>query len=330
MSNLKCDVLGIGNAIVDVLVQSDDAFLEREGINKGSMTLIDASASKALYDKVGPAVECSGGSAANTIACLASLGGSGSFVGKVRDDQLGHLFRHDIQSLGVSYNTKAAVDGPSTASCIVMVTPDAQRTMNTYLGACVDLTADDIDPEEVAAAKVTYMEGYLWDPEEAKKAFLKASAIAHDAGRQVSLSLSDPFCVGRHRAEFLDLVENHVDILFANEEEIISLYEVDKFEDAVKAVNHHCDVAALTRGAAGSVIVTKSATYEVGAAPVREIVDTTGAGDAFAAGYLYGHTQGLDPVISAGLGGVAASHIIAHLGARPRTPLSQLVTGLIR
>ena len=329
MSELKYDVLGIGNAIVDVLAQCDDALINREGIAKGSMTLVDAEASKRLYDKVGPAIECSGGSAANTVACLASMGGAGSFVGKVRDDQLGHVFRHDITAQGVSFTTESASDGPSTASCIVLVTPDAQRTMNTYLGACVDLTPDDIDEDEVASSSVTYLEGYLWDPENAKQAFLKAAAASHAAGRQVSLSLSDPFCVDRHRGEFLDLVKNHVDILFANEQEITSLFQVNSFDDAVKEVIQHCDIAALTRGEKGSVIVTKGAVYEVAASPVEAIIDTTGAGDAFAAGYLYGHTQGLEPDVSARLGGIAAAHIISHMGARPTVPLKDLIADYI-
>ncbi len=230
MTDPQFDVIGIGNAIVDVLAHADDEFLAAEGLTKGTMTLIDAEEAKRLYQKIGPAVECSGGSAANTIAGLASLGGQGAFIGKVYDDQLGEVFRHDIRALGVAFDTVANDSGPPTATSMILVTPDAQRTMQTFLGACVDLGPDDIDPEMITDAKITYLEGYLWDPPGAKEAFVKAADVAHQTGRKVSFSLSDPFCVDRHRDDFLDLAKHRVDILFANEQEIISLYQASSFD----------------------------------------------------------------------------------------------------
>ncbi len=324
------DVLGMGNAIVDVLAHADDQFIDELGIVKGSMTLIDEQTAESVYARMGPGIECSGGSAANTIAALASLGGAGAYIGKVRDDQLGGVFRHDITALGIAFETAPGGDGASTARCMIHVTPDAERTMQTYLGACVELGPDDIDEAMVAAAQVTYMEGYLWDPENAKQAFLRAARMAKAAGRQVSLSLSDPFCVGRHRGEFIDLVENHVDILFANEEEIMSLYQVENFDQAMQEVRAHCAIAALTRSEKGSVIVAGDEVHIVDAVFVKNIVDTTGAGDAYAAGFLYGltHDQPLD--ICARLGGSCAAEIISHVGARPDTSLAKLVAGTLK
>ncbi|MCH7864146.1 MAG: adenosine kinase [Proteobacteria bacterium] len=324
-TNAKFDVIGIGNAIVDVLVHADDGLLEAEGLTKGAMALISAEEARSLYEKVGPAVECSGGSAANTIAGLASLGGAGAFIGKVHDDQLGEVFRHDITALGVAFQTPPTESGPPTATSLILVTPDAQRTMQTFLGACVELGPDDIDEDLIAAARITYLEGYLWDPPEAKKAFIKASEVAHKAGRKVSLSLSDPFCVERHRADFLDLAEHHVDILFANEEEITSLYQVDTFDECLQAVRGHCEIAALTRGEKGSVIVSNDEIHIIDARPVDKVVDTTGAGDAFAAGFLFGVTAGRDLATSADLGGIAAAEVISHMGARPDVSLKALV-----
>ncbi len=325
MTQAPMDVIGIGNAIVDVLSHSDDDFLDRHGLLKGAMTLIDSETAARLYDDMGPAIECSGGSAANTIAGLASLGGAGAFIGKVRDDQLGAVFRHDIGALGITFESLFARDGAPTARCLIFVTPDAQRTMQTYLGACIDLGPDDIDPDAVAAAKITYLEGYLWDPPRAKEAFVKAARLAHEAGREVSLSLSDPFCVDRHRADFLDLVNSHVDILFANEEEIISLYQTASFDDALQHVRGHCRVAALTRSEKGSVIVSGDEVHVVDARPVAQVVDTTGAGDAFAAGFLYGLTRNRDLAECARLGALAAAEIISHFGARAETPLKNLI-----
>ena len=282
MAAATIDVVGIGNAIVDVLVQAEESFLVTHGLAKGTMTLIDAARADALYAVMGPGVEASGGSAGNTMAGIASLGGAGAYIGKVRNDQLGDVFRHDITAIGVRFATAPARSGPPTARCLILVTPDAHRTMNTYLGACVDLGPEDIDHGIVEAAQVTYLEGYLFDPPRAKAAFRKAAELAHRAGRRVSLSLSDPFCVGRHRAEFRELVAHHVDILFANEAEVCSLYETEDFDEAARRVRAHCDVAALTRSEKGSVVVTREHTHVIEAAKVGRLVDTTGAGDLYA------------------------------------------------
>jgi sugar/nucleoside kinase (ribokinase family) len=319
------DVLGIGNAIVDILAHAEDDFLKAHGLDKGAMALVDAERAAELYSKVGPAVECSGGSAANTIAGLASLGGRGAFIGKVADDQLGGVFRHDIQALGIAFDTKPATDSAPTATSLVLVAPDAERTMQTYLGACVELGPDDIDENMVGDAAVTYLEGYLWDPPAAKEAFLKASAIAHAKGRKVSLSLSDAFCVERHRGDFLELIAGHVDILFANEDEIISLYQAKEFDAAMQAVRGHCDIVALTRGPKGSVVLSGDEVHVVDADPVARLVDTTGAGDAYAAGFLYGLSKGDSMARCAHIGNVAAGEVIQHLGARPDRPLKELV-----
>ncbi len=326
----RFDVVGIGNAIVDVLAHADDAFLARHTLAKGAMTLIDAAAAEALYAAMGPGLECSGGSAANTIAALTSMGGQGAFVGKVRDDQLGQVFAHDIRAAGVAYDTAPARRGAPTARCLIFVTPDAQRTMQTYLGASVGLSPDDIEPRRIAEAKVIYLEGYLWDPPAAKEAFRKAAHAANDARRLVALSLSDPFCVDRHRADFIDLVERHVDLLFANEEEIKSLYQVSTFDQALQKVRGHCQVAALTRSARGAVIVAGDEVHVIDAQPSARVVDTTGAGDAFAAGFLYGFTHGLD-LARAGLAGtIAAAEVISHVGARPEVSLKELIAAHIQ
>ncbi|MBX9634275.1 MAG: adenosine kinase [Magnetospirillum sp.] len=322
MVETRYHVAGIGNAIVDVLVHADDALLESLKLSKGVMTLIDAAEAERIYEQLPPGMECSGGSAANTIVGIASLGGRAAYMGKVKDDQLGQVFGHDIRKAGVAFPTVSAVDGPSTARCFVLVTPDAQRTMLTYLGACIELTPDDVDEAVIAASEVTYLEGYLYDPPLAKRAFLKAADTAHKAGRLVSLSLSDPFCVDRHRAAFLDLVSNHVDILFANEAELTSLYQTDNFDDAVRQVRGHCRVAAITRGPKGSVVVTEDNVHVIAAEAGITVVDTTGAGDLYAAGFLFGFTQGRDLATSALLGGVAAGEVISHVGARPERPLT--------
>ncbi|MHA1598769.1 MAG: adenosine kinase [Alphaproteobacteria bacterium] len=325
MTETRYQVVGIGNAIVDVLAHAEDRFLDDTGLTKGTMSLIDEATAETVYGKMGPGIECSGGSAANTIAGLASLGGSAAFIGKVKDDQLGAVFRHDITAMGIAFTTAPDTDGPSTARCMIHVTPDAQRTMQTYLGASVNLGPNDIDEEMIAAAQVTYLEGYLWDPEQAKQAFVQAARVAADASRQVSLSLSDPFCVDRHRADFLSLVEGHVDVLFANEEEIMSLYQVDSFDDALQAVRAHCSVAALTRSEKGSVVVAGDEVHIVDAEPVDKVADTTGAGDAYAAGFLYGLTTGEAPDICARMGGICAAEVISHVGARPDVSFKDLV-----
>jgi sugar/nucleoside kinase (ribokinase family) len=319
------DVLGIGNAIVDVITHANDDFLSDNGLAKGAMTLIDAKTAEALYGRMGTAVESSGGSAANTIAGLASLGGRGAFVGKVRNDQLGGIFAHDIRALGVTFDTQPATAGDPTARCLIFVTPDAQRTMQTFLGVSGSLAPIDIDEAQVRAAAITYLEGYLWDPTEAKKAFEKAAQIAHDAGNTVALTLSDAFCVDRHRADFLRLVEGHVDILFANELEILSLYQVDNFDDALQKVRGHCQVAALTRSEKGSVVVSGEEVHVVDAVHIDKVVDTTGAGDLYAAGFLHGLTQGKSLRDCGRIGALCAGEIISHYGARPETSLAELV-----
>ncbi len=324
MAEATLDVVGIGNAIVDVLVHADDAFLDAHGLAKGAMALIDAEQAASIYADIGPGVEVSGGSAANTLAGLAALGGAGAFVGMVCDDQLGQVFAHDIRAAGVAFDTPPAAEGPPTARCLIVVTPDAQRTMSTYLGACVELGPGDVDEALVAAARITYLEGYLWDPSGAKEAFRKAHRIAHENGRRVALSLSDPFCVDRHRDEFLDLVADHIDVLFANEVEITSLYRVDSFDEALQQVRGHCEIAALTRSGKGSVIVAGDEVHVVDAHPVERVVDTTGAGDLFAAGFLHGVTQGWDLARSARLGGLVAAEVIGHIGARPEADLAAL------
>ncbi|HJU16032.1 MAG TPA: adenosine kinase [Stellaceae bacterium] len=318
------DVVGIGNAIVDVIAPADDGFLAREGLVKGTMALIDANRAEALYRIIGPAVESSGGSAGNTLAGLAALGGTGAYIGKVRDDLLGEVFRHDITALGVRFDTPPATSGPGTARCLILVTPDGQRTMNTYLGACVELTPADIDSAAIQAAQITYLEGYLFDPPRAQAAFRKAAAIAHGAGRRVALSLSDPFCVGRHRAAFRDLVAQEVDILFANEAEICALYETEDFAAAAAAVRGRVAVAALTRSEKGSLVLAAGAEYRIAAAPVARVVDTTGAGDLYASGFLYGLTRDLSFPICGQIGSLCAAEIISHVGARPEAELKGL------
>ena len=325
MADTPLDVVGIGNAIVDVLAHTDDAFLAEHGLAKGAMTLIDAGQAQTLYDAMGPGMEMSGGSAANTLAGLASLGGYGAFFGKVRDDQLGEVFRHDINAAGIAYYTQPARAGAATARCLVLVTPDAQRTMGTYLGASVEFGPDDVDEDTVEKAAITYLEGYLFDPPNAKQAFRKAAEVAHAAGRKVALTLSDPFCVERHGAEFRELVDGHIDILFANEAEIIALYEAADFDAALQEVRGRCEVAVLTRSEKGSIITADGEVHVIDAEPVENVVDTTGAGDLYAAGVLYGLTHNR-PFAEAGrIGAVAAAEIIGHMGARSETPLADLV-----
>ena len=320
----ELDVTGIGNAIVDVLTHVEDDFLTLHGLTKGAMRLIDEAQAHSLYGQMPPGVECSGGSAGNTMAGVASLGAKGAYVGKVARDQLGDVFAHDMRSGGIHFDTAPSDSGTPTARCLVLVTGDAQRTMNTYLGACVELSPADIDEALIRRSKVTYMEGYLWDPPGAKEAFLKAARIAHEAGRKVSLSLSDGFCVDRHRAEFLDLVEHHVDILFANESEITSLYQVD-FDRAAALVRGKCEIAALTRSEKGAVILANGDAYTVAAEPVAQVVDTTGAGDLYASGFLIGYTQGRPPAECGRLGALCAAEVISHYGARPEASLAALV-----
>jgi fructokinase len=324
MTQPALDLLGIGNAIVDVLARAEDAFLAQQGMAKGAMTLIDAEAAGRIYGAMGPGVESSGGSAANTCAVAAALGAKVGFLGKVADDALGTVFAHDIRAAGVRFPTAPLPGGAPTARCLILVTPDGQRTMNTFLGACVAFGPDDVDEAEVASAAVTYLEGYLFDPPAAKDAFRKAARAAHAAGRKVSLTLSDPFCVGRHRDAFRAFVTEETDILFANEAELLSLYEMEDFGAALAAVRKDVGLAAVTRSEKGSVVVAGAETVEVAAVPTR-VVDTTGAGDAYAAGFLAAHARGLALGECGRWGSVAAAEAISHFGARPQADLKALV-----
>jgi sugar/nucleoside kinase (ribokinase family) len=321
----RYDVLGLGNAIVDVISRTEEDFLIRHGMHKGTVALIDEARAEAIYDAMGPATEISGGSAANTIAGIANLGARAAFVGKVKDDALGRVFSHDIRAAGVAFDTPPAADGPSTGRCYVLVTPDGERTMNTYLGAAQALKPDDIDAETVAASAIIYLEGYLWDPRDAKDAFLKAAAVAHDAKRLVALSLSDPFCVDRWRDEFLELIRRKVvDVTLANEAELRSLYQTADFDTALAALRHDAALAAVTRSERGCVVISGETTRAVPAFPVERVVDTTGAGDLFAAGFLFGLVRGADHATAARFGALAAAEIIGHLGARPERSLKAL------
>jgi sugar/nucleoside kinase (ribokinase family) len=323
------DVVTIGNAMVDVIVHAEDTLLDAHGMTKGAMTLVDAQRADELYRIMPPAIEMSGGSAGNTIAGVASLGGRAGYIGKVGNDQLGEVFRHDIRAIGVSYNVPPA-EGEPTGRCLIFVTPDAQRTMNTYLGAGELLGPPDLDVDLIASAKVTYLEGYLWDPPDAKAAFLRAAEVAHAAGRKVSLTLSDAFCVDRHRDSFLHLLEHHVDILFANETEILSLYQVERFDDALQRVRGHCEISALTRSEKGSVIVAGDEVHVIDAARLGPVVDTTGAGDLYAAAFLYGWASGRDLATCGRMGSIAAAEVISHVGARPDANLSDVMRKMLR
>jgi sugar/nucleoside kinase (ribokinase family) len=325
----ELDVIGVGNALVDVLCSESDAFLERHGLVKGTMHLVDEGRARAIYEAMGPAVEVSGGSAANTIVGVASFGGRAQYVGKVRNDQLGDVFSHDLRSVGVRYTTPAATSGPSTGRCLIVVTPDAQRTMNTYLGASTQLGAGDVDAHAVARSRILYLEGYLFDPPAAQEAFRTAAGMAHAAGRKVALTLSDPFCVARHREAFLELVDRHIDVLFANEVEICALYQENDFDDAVARVRGHCEIAALTRSERGSVVVNGDEQHVIDAQPVDAVVDTTGAGDLYASGFLFGLSRGMDLATCGRLGSLAAAEVISHVGARPLKPLAELAGALL-
>jgi sugar/nucleoside kinase (ribokinase family) len=324
MADKTYDVVGIGNAIVDIIARCDEGFLSRHDLAKGFMRLIDAEDANRLYEAMGPAVERSGGSVANSIAGLASFGAKCGFIGRVAADQFGGIFRHDIRSLGVAYDTLPAADGAPTARCLILVTPDGERTMNTFLGASVDFTPEDLDQDLIAAAKIVYLEGYLFDRDEAKAAFRQAAREAKAAGAKVALTLSDPFCVDRHREDFRKLVKEGADIVFANEKEITSLYEVNSFAEAADAALQDCEMAVLTRSEEGSVIVAAGETVEIEAEPVPKVVDATGAGDLYAAGFLYGLTQGAPLKACGRLGSLAASEAITHIGARPEISLREL------
>ena len=325
LMNKNYDVVGIGNAIVDVLVQADDDLLDNFELTKGTMALVDAAQAERLYASVGPGLETSGGSAANTLAGVAQLGGRAGFIGRVRNDQLGGIFTHDIRSVGARFETPAATEGPSTARCLILVTPDAQRTMCTYLGASVGLDPADLDLEMVAQAKVLYLEGYLWDSDEAKAAFIAAAEVARAHGGEVALSLSDAFCVERHRESFQELVDGHVDILFADEMEITALYKANSFEEAADQVRGRCKLAALTRSELGSVVLNGAGTHSVAPFQLGPLLDTTGAGDLYAAGFLHAYTQGQDAEACGRLGSLCAGQVVTQLGPRPQGSLKQLV-----
>lgn len=318
------DVVGVGNAIVDIIARCDDKTLTDLDLPKGHMQLISSEDADRLYDAMGPAVEISGGSAANTCAGVGAFGGKTGFIGVVNEDQFGKVFAHDLNAIGVKFDTPFTTGDTPTARCLVFVTPDGERTMNTYLGSCVELGPEDLNEDLIKQAKVTYLEGYLFDPPRAKDAFFKASEIAEKAGQRVALSLSDGFCVDRHRDDFLKFIKKHVDILFANEDEIKALFQTDDFASAADQIRHDVELAALTQGAKGSMILHGNATMAAPSIPVDEVVDTTGAGDLYAAGFLYGFTQGKSLDICGSLGAVAASEIISHIGARPEADLIEL------
>jgi sugar/nucleoside kinase (ribokinase family) len=326
MSEARFDVVGIGSAIVDVIAHAEDSFLSKHDVSKGTMHLwSEESQPDALYKDIGPAVEASGGSAANTMAGVASFGGKPAFIGKTKADQLGRIFARDIQSIGVHYETEPLSEGPATARCIILVTPDAQRTMFTYLGASGALSATDMNKDLIAASKILYIEGYQWDLPETKKAIVSACETAKRSGGKVALTLSDPFVVERHRNDLFDLVNQHVDIIFANEIEIKTLFRLNSFDEAVEAIEGRVEIAALTRGAEGAVTVTKDKLIQTPASPMGKIIDTTGAGDLYAAGFLFGYTRGDDLETCANIGALAAGEVISHLGARPEVSLKGLV-----
>ncbi|MCX6528886.1 MAG: adenosine kinase [Actinobacteria bacterium] len=322
---ISYDVVGLGNALVDVIAQTDDAFLEQQQLAKGSMALVDTDRAVSLYEALHGGVEMSGGSAANTMCGIASFGGRAAYIGKVAEDTLGDTFSKDMQVVGVDFKRPVGGNSVPTGRCIIAVTPDAQRTMNTFLGISSLLTPADLDHGAIAAGAVLYLEGYLYDQPEAKIAFRGAAEIAHQHNRQVSLTLSDSFCVDRHRADFRALISDEIDILFGNEAELLALYETDTFEFAVTQLRQDCIVAAITRGEHGSVVVTKDGVIEVPAQPVAQVVDTTGAGDLYAAGFLYGYTRGMDLNTCATLGHIASAEVISHVGPRPQIALSSLL-----
>ncbi|MEM7617841.1 MAG: adenosine kinase [Pseudomonadota bacterium] len=329
MNETEYGLITIGNAMVDVLSRTNEEYIAQQdaefGMKKGSMNLVDADRALSLYGEMSDATKMSGGSAGNTMACFASFGGKGAYIGKVADDSLGNVFVNSLRDIGVDYTTEPLTDWPSTGRCMILVTPDGERTMNTYLGAAVELTPNDIDEDFIAKAKVTYLEGYLYDPPQAMEAFIKAARAAHAAERMVSLTLSDKFCVDRHRQAFRDLVSYHVDILFANEDELIALYEVDTLEEALDKVKDDCAISATTRSDKGSIIINSGRRTDIDAFPVQELVDTTGAGDAYAAGFLYAFTEGMSMEECGRYGSIAASEIIGQMGPRPSIELSSLV-----
>jgi adenosine kinase len=327
MAEAEFDVVTIGNAIVDVLAHTEEDFLVREGLVKGSMRLIDAREADRLFDHMGAAQLISGGCAGNTAAGIASFGGRAAFIGKVADDELGRFFRHDMKALGIAFPTASLNDGTPTARSMILITPDGERTMNTHLAACHELTPTDIDRKTIENASITYLEGYLWDPPKAKEAFRIAARIAHAAGRRVAITLSDSFCVDRFREEFLELMRTGaLDIVFANRHEALSLYQTSDFETAVTALSHDIPLAVVTMSAEGSMAVSGGDRVPIPAARIDRIVDLTGAGDLYAAGFLYGLSRGFPHEVSGRLGSLAAAEVISHIGARPVDSLKQLAS----
>jgi sugar/nucleoside kinase (ribokinase family) len=324
MSETRFDVCGIGNAIVDIIGRCDDAFLTAHGAAKGHMQLVDATTVARLYDAMGPAVEISGGSGANTMVGVASFGGKAAFIGKVARDDFGQIFAHDIKAAGVTFETAPSQSETPTARSLILVTPDGERTMNTFLGVSPELGSGEIDRTLISDSAVTYLEGYLFDRDEAKAAFIEAAGYAKAAGRKVALTLSDGFCVDRHRDSFRDLIKNDIDILFANESEITSLYSTSSFDEAARQAGAETHLAVLTRSEKGSMVISGGERTSVEAAPVDRVVDTTGAGDLYAAGFLFGYGRGFDRATCARLGSMAAAEIISHVGARPETNLAEL------
>jgi len=320
----RFDVVGIGNALVDVIAHAAEDFLERYSLAKGSMSLIETDRAVELYQALVPAVEMSGGSAANTMVGVASFGGRAAYIGKVDRDDLGAVFSHDMTAVGVRFHSGGPLDQIPTGRCIIVVTPDAERTMNTYLGVSSRLSVDDLDHDVIAGGDVLYMEGYLFDRDAAKMAFRAAAEVAHANDRLVSLTLSDSFCVDRHRSDFAALVRDKVDVLFGNEDEVVALYETETLDEAIDAVRADCAISAITVGAKGSYVVTPEQVRLVDAEPVARVLDTTGAGDLYAAGFLYGLTNGADLERCARLGSIAAAEVISHVGPRPLVPLSGL------
>ncbi|SDU46680.1 adenosine kinase [Stappia sp. ES.058] len=325
MTRRSYDALCIGNAICDVFSHVEEDFLVQENLVKGSMRLIDTKEAVRLYERMGQTTRISGGSAGNTAAGIAALGGQTAYFGKVHEDELGTAYRHDMRGTGVHFETPALVEGPPTARSMILITPDGERTMNTFLGACVELSESDIEPETVAASAITYMEGYLWDPPAAKAAFLKAAEIAHANHRKVSLTLSDSFCVDRYRGEFLQMMrDGTIDVLFANEHELKALYETADLDTAITSVRNDCPLTALTLGEKGAMAITREKTVQVGAEKIDDVVDLTGAGDLFAAGFLLGLSRDYDHRMSAELGCLCAAEVIRHVGARPERSLRQV------
>lgn len=323
------DVVGIGNALVDVISHESDELVDELGLTKGTMRLIDQEEAESLYERMGAGTEISGGSGANTIVGVAALGGTAQYIGKVRDDQLGDVFAHDLRATGVGFDVAPTTSGASSGRCLILVTPDAQRTMNTYLGASVSFGPDDLDESTIASAKVLYLEGYLFDSPEAQAAFRTAAEIARSAGGKVAVTLSDPFCVERHRDAFLDLIDSNVDLLFANEAEACSLFRCESVSEAAAALADKSLVAAITRSEHGSLVVSGDERVEVRASAVERVVDTTGAGDLFAAGFLFGFSRSYDLERCARIGSIAAAEVISHVGARPNADLRELAAGLI-